>query len=89
MPRNKSRSIKIESTLADIKKHDYESLEDLRVQSQWIYYGAVPVFRLTSDFESQSYDGRDDQVAIGFTNGRVLSFTIDRRSLNFALKESA
>jgi WD40 repeat protein len=81
--------IKIESVLADRHSPDYELLEDLSVGNQWIYYGAMPVFRLTSDFEPQCYDGRGNQAAIGFRNGRVLSFEIDRRSLHLALKESA
>ena len=81
--------IKIESVLADRHSPDYELLEDLWVGNQWIYYGTVPVLRLTSDFEPQCYDGRGNQAAIGLKNGRVLSFEIDRRSLHLALKESA
>ena len=80
--------IKIESVPADRHSSAYE-LEDLWVGNQWIYYGTVPVFRLTSDFEPQCYDGRGNQVAIGFRNGHVLNFEIDRRSLHLALKESA
>jgi hypothetical protein len=59
--------IKIESVLADRHSPDYELLEDLWVGNQWIYYGAMPVFRLTSDFEPQCYDGRGNQAAIEFT----------------------
>lgn len=81
--------IKIESVLANRHSLDYELLEDLWVGNQWIYYGAMPVFRLTSDFEPRYYDGRGNQAAIGFRNGRVLSFEIDRRSLHLALKEPA
>jgi hypothetical protein len=81
--------IKIESVLADRRSPDYELLEDLWVGNQWIYYGAMPVLRLTSDFEPRCYDGRGNQAAIGLGNGRVLSFEIDRRSLHLALKESA
>ena len=80
--------IKIKSMLADIQSPDYV-LEDLWVGNNWIYYGAMPVFRLTSDFEPRCYDGKGNQVAIGFSNGLVLSFDIDRRSLHLVLKESA
>jgi len=81
--------IKIKSMPADIQRLDYELLEDLWVGNKWIYHGAMPVFRLTSDFELRCYDGKGNQVAIGFSNGFVLSFDIDRRSLHLALKESA
>ncbi|KAI9761339.1 MAG: hypothetical protein M1840_001963 [Geoglossum simile] len=42
--------IKIESVLTDSHSPDYELL-DLWVGNQWIYYGAMPVFPLMSDFE--------------------------------------
>jgi WD40 repeat protein len=79
--------IKIESTL-DKQSPDFKSLEYLRVQEQWIYYGVVPIFLLPSDFNPQCYDVRGDQVTIGFTNGRVLSFDIDRISLNSIFNNS-
>ncbi len=47
--------IKIEVVLADRHSPDYELLEDLWVGNQWIYYGEMPVFRLTSDFEPRYY----------------------------------
>ena len=52
-------------------------------------YGAVPIFLLPTDFESQCYDVRGDQVTIGLRNGRVLSFDIDCMSLNSIYKTSA
>jgi WD40 repeat protein len=63
--------------------------EDLWVGNQWIYYGSMPIFLLPSDFEMSSYDGRADQLAIGFRNGRIFSLEIDRRSLRNALQEVA
>ena len=54
-----------------------------------MYYGAVPVFLLPTDLEPSCYDIRGDQVAIGIENGRVLSFDIDRVSLNSIYEQSA
>ncbi|KFY93613.1 hypothetical protein V498_04319 [Pseudogymnoascus sp. VKM F-4517 (FW-2822)] len=81
--------IKIESILANRQSFGFESLENLWVDNQWIYYGAMPVFRLPLDFEVQSHDVIGDQLAIGFRNGRVLSFDINRKSLNLIFKNSA
>ncbi|KFZ20614.1 hypothetical protein V501_00012, partial [Pseudogymnoascus sp. VKM F-4519 (FW-2642)] len=73
--------INIESILTNTESLSAESLENLCVGNQWIYYGAMPVFLLPSDFEVQCYDVRGDQLAIGFRNGRVLTFDIDREKL--------
>jgi WD40 repeat protein len=77
--------IRVKSILADRQGAGRESLEDLHVRNQWIYYGAAPVLRLPSDFQPQCYDMQGNQVAIGFRNGRVLSFDIDRRNLQSVL----
>jgi hypothetical protein len=61
------------------------SLQSLFVKKQWIFYGRVPFFRLPSDFQSPSYDVQGDQVTIGFRNGQILRFDIDRRSLQSIL----
>ncbi|KFY06270.1 hypothetical protein V492_08093 [Pseudogymnoascus sp. VKM F-4246] len=74
--------INIESILANTQSLSAESLENLSVGNQWIYYGAMPVFALPLDFEVQCHDAIGDQLAIGFHNGRVLSFYINRKSLN-------
>ncbi|OCK96077.1 putative G-protein beta WD 40 repeat-containing protein [Cenococcum geophilum 1.58] len=79
--------IKIDHTLASGQSHDNKLLEDLWVGNQWIHYGAVPVFRLAPDVELTCFDIKDNQVAIGLRNGRVLSFNVDRRSLHLALGE--
>jgi WD40 repeat protein len=79
--------IKVESSL-DKQSPDFKSLEYLWVKEQWIYYGVVPIFLLAPDFKPQCYDVRGDQVTIGFSNGRVLSFDIDRISLNSIFKNS-
>ena len=73
--------IKIENVPTSRQSSDFESLKTLWVNSQWVCYGAVPVFLLPTDFEPLCYDIRGDQVAIGLRNGRVLSFNIDRISL--------
>ncbi|KAK7177665.1 Vegetative incompatibility protein HET-E-1-like protein 15 [Paraphaeosphaeria sporulosa] len=79
--------ITIGSMIADTQSPDFE-LEDLWVGNKWIYYGEMPIFRLTSDFESRCYDRRGDRVAIGFSSGLLLSFDIDRRELHLALRGS-
>jgi hypothetical protein len=57
--------IEIESILANRQSLDFQSSENLVVGDQWIYYEAVPVFRLPSEFEPQCHDIRGDQVTIG------------------------
>ncbi|KFZ18715.1 hypothetical protein V501_01058, partial [Pseudogymnoascus sp. VKM F-4519 (FW-2642)] len=79
--------IKIEGILAN--SQSFESLENIWVGNQWVYYGAMPVFHLPLDFELQCHDVRGDQLTIGFRNGRVLSFDINRKSLNSIFKNSA
>ena len=79
--------INIDHTLASGQNHDNKFLEDLWVGNQWIHYGAVRVFRLAPDVELTCFDVKDNQVAIGVKNGRVLSFNVDRRSLHLALGE--
>ncbi len=74
--------IKIEKVPTSRQSSDFESLNNLWVRFPWVYYGAVPVFLLPTDFEPGCYDINGDQVAIGLRNGRVLSFDIDRVSLN-------
>ncbi|OBT95231.2 hypothetical protein VE01_07574 [Pseudogymnoascus verrucosus] len=81
--------IKIESILANRQSFGFESLENLWVDNQWIYYGAMPIFRLPLDFEVQCHDAIGDQLGIGFRNGQVLSFYINRKSLNSIFKNSA
>ena len=58
-----------------------ELLKPLIVSNQWVYYGALPVLFLPLDFQVRCYNVKGDQVAIGFTNGRVLSFDINRNSI--------
>jgi WD40 repeat protein len=58
--------IKVESIIEDRQSTDFESLENLCISNQWIYYGAAPVFRLPSDFEAECHDVRGNQVTIGF-----------------------
>lgn len=58
-----------------------EKIDDLYVRGRWILYGDLPILRLPFDFELLRYDVQDDRVAIGFGNGRVLGFIIDRTRL--------
>lgn len=48
----------------------------------------MPFFRLPSDFQSSCYDVQGDQVTIGFQNGQVLSFDIDRSILQAILRNT-
>ncbi|KFY28683.1 hypothetical protein V491_00343 [Pseudogymnoascus sp. VKM F-3775] len=72
--------IEIESIIANSQSFGFE-LENLWVSNQWIYCGATPVFLLPLDFELLCHDVRGDQLAIGFRNGRVLTFDIDFEKL--------
>jgi WD40 repeat protein len=79
-------SVKVESIPADRQSPDFKWLNNLYVRNQWIYYGAAPVFLLPSYFQPSCHDVKGNQVTIGFRNGRVLSFNIDRRSLHLILE---
>ena len=81
--------IKIKNISTSRQSSDFKSLKNLWLSNQWVYYGAVPVFFLPTDFEPQCHDVKGDQVAVGLKNGRVLSFDIDRTSLNSIYKHSA
>ncbi|KAJ5455936.1 uncharacterized protein N7458_004200 [Penicillium daleae] len=66
---------------ADRQTATVESLQDLYVRDQWICYRDLPLVRISSDFIPVCEDAYGDQLAIGFGNGRVLSFNIDQSVL--------
>ena len=80
--------IKIEKISTSRQSSDFESLKNLWVNSQWVCYEAMSVFLLSTNFEPLCYDIREDQVTIELENDRVLSFDIDRVSLNSIYKYS-
>jgi WD40 repeat protein len=57
------------------------SLRMLSLGDQWLTYGGMPFLRLLPDFYSYRWDTKGDQVVVGFDNGQVSSFKIDRQSL--------
>lgn len=57
------------------------SFQDIYVRNQWICYRDMRLLRKPSDFVPECYDTQGDQLTVGFRNGRVLSFNIDRSSL--------
>ncbi|KAJ5712499.1 G-protein beta WD- 40 repeats containing protein [Penicillium malachiteum] len=58
------------------------SLQTFTVKDQWIFYGVMPLLRLSSDQQLACYDSQDDKVAIGLQNGQVLRFEFDRTILH-------
>ena len=77
--------ILVESILTPRKRDNSESSQYLYVNDRWLCYKAVPILRLQPDSELTCYDTREDQVAVGFATGRVLSFDIDRLRLDSTL----
>ncbi|EED14601.1 G-protein beta WD- 40 repeats containing protein, putative [Talaromyces stipitatus ATCC 10500] len=75
----------LESIPIDRQDMSLDSLRHLYVRNQWICYGGMPIIRLLSDSRPISYDVQGDQVAVGFLNGQVLSFDINRCSLQSIL----
>lgn len=63
-------------------------LLDLRVRGQWICYGPAPVLNFPPDFVAECFDASGDHITVGFHNGRVLSFDIDRELLWSWLNQS-
>jgi WD40 repeat protein len=66
---------------ADGRKTAFDSVRDIYVINQWICYGDMPLIRIPSEFIPSCDDAQGDQLTVGFSNGRVLSFNIDRSSL--------
>ncbi|KAJ5902363.1 G-protein beta WD- 40 repeats containing protein [Penicillium taxi] len=66
----------------------HSSLQRLYIKKQWILFGKMYFFRLPPDFQQSCYDVQGDCVAIGFDNGRVLRFDIDRRILQSVLEHT-
>ncbi|GFF65994.1 vegetative incompatibility protein HET-E-1 [Aspergillus lentulus] len=63
-------------------RSDSDLLQKLYVRGEWIYYGTMPFLRLLPDFQACACDVHGDQVVVGFSNGLVSSFDIDRWSLH-------
>ncbi|KAL4864042.1 hypothetical protein BDV12DRAFT_205946 [Aspergillus spectabilis] len=63
-------------------RSDSDSLQNLSVRGEWISYGAMPFIRLLPDFHVHCWDTHGDLVVVGFSNGLVSSFNIDRQSLH-------
>ncbi|KAJ5337057.1 G-protein beta WD- 40 repeats containing protein [Penicillium brevicompactum] len=76
LPRG-GRSIATDSTT--------EPLGEIHVRNQGICHEEIPFLRLPSDLVSQCCIVQGDQVAIGFQNGQVLLFEIDRSRLRSML----
>lgn len=62
-------------------RSDSDSLQKLSLRDEWLCYGAMPFLRLLPDSQVDSWDARGDHMAVGFSNGLVSGFYIDRRGL--------
>ncbi|KAF7524995.1 hypothetical protein PCG10_005346 [Penicillium crustosum] len=58
-----------------------DSLQNLYLRDEWLCYGAMPILRLLPDYHVDPWDANGDHLAVGFSNGVVSSFDIDRRGL--------
>jgi WD40 repeat protein len=76
---------KVETIAAEQCTHEVDSSRFLHVRDQWIHCNTRPVLRLPAGFKAACYDVNGDQLAIAFTSGRVLSFTIDRQNMDLNL----
>ena len=87
LPTRSEAAISIdESVSSDIQRLKLESLDTLQVSKQWICYKALPVFFLSFGLKEVCYAVHGDQIAVGFADGRVLCFEIDRVSLDSLFK---
>jgi WD40 repeat protein len=68
-------------TAAERQSQEVEALQCLYISDQWIRCGPIPILCLPPGFDVACYVVNKEQLAIGLKNGRVLTFTIDRRSL--------
>jgi WD40 repeat protein len=55
------------------------------VRNQWIFYEGYAVLFLPPDFRPTCFDVLGDQITVGFLNGRVLTFAIDRNRVQSIL----
>ncbi|CAI7600497.1 unnamed protein product [Penicillium discolor] len=62
-------------------RSDPDSLQNLYLRDEWLCYGAMPFLRLLPDYQVDSWDANGDHMAVGFSNGLVSGFDIDRRGL--------
>jgi WD40 repeat protein len=76
---------KVETIAAERYTHEIDSSRFLHVRDQWIHCSTRPVLRLRAGVEAACCDVNGDQLAIAFTSGRVLSFTIDRQNTDLEL----
>ncbi|ENI06404.1 hypothetical protein COCC4DRAFT_39559 [Bipolaris maydis ATCC 48331] len=73
--------------VATEKKHIRDDwLGELWVSDQWIYYGSIPVLRLSSDADVSCFDTVGNDIAVGFGNGHVLSLAINCKILGLKLE---
>lgn len=68
------------------KEEDNSELSQLYVNDDWLYYKSFPILLLRPDSEPTCYDTYNDRISVGFKNGRVLTFDIDRLLLGSALQ---
>lgn len=68
----------LDKTPAERQVASFESFKGLYVKDQWIYCGVLPVLRLPPGLEETTHDVHGDQITIGFKDGRILTFRIDR-----------
>lgn len=91
-----NRYLKTDRGLIEIKNrfsdgHDatLESIQDIHISDEWIYLGDTRLLCLPSDCLLASDDVQDDQLAIGYENGGVLMFKIDRSSLQSMTRDTS
>lgn len=81
--------IKTESPLSNRPETALEPTQDIHVRNYWLCFGDMALVRLPTDSAQICDDVRGDQLAIGYNNGRVLMFNIDRRRLQSIMKDSS
>lgn len=63
-------------------KSSSSGLHSLRIKDQWILYGSKQILRLSPAYIASCWDTDGDDIAVGFEDGQVLCFTIDREMLS-------
>ncbi|KAJ6094247.1 G-protein beta WD- 40 repeats containing protein [Penicillium canescens] len=85
--------IMLQGIATESQDESLDILLGLSVRHEWICYGDMPFFRLPADSQSiysppTCHVVQGDGVALGFENGRVWRFDIDRSSMQSMLEHT-
>lgn len=58
-----------------------DGLPRLQIKRQWLFCGPTGIFKGPAEYEVSCYGDEGDMIAIGFMNGVMYHFNVDRKVL--------